>query len=300
MTREPRAALGGWIASTGYTHREIGALFGVTKDAVRQWVTGNVRVPARVQRRLVAEGWLPRRDHRGPDRAPLNHQPLCPPDHACRSCRLRRRYATQGALGVRRDLWTPEADTRLRVLAGSASLAVIAQQITDEFGVERSAHAIMVRCHRLGLSIVRTAYTAAQVAYYCGVGEATVARWIGLEWLPSERARAHAAHTITAEALETFLRAHPGIVDWRTMPVQHSPERRWRELVEGLWRRQPFYDVQTVAGWLGVHRATVHRWCQAGELQGWRVPSARGKGGLPRWRIPQSAVLAFERQRESA
>lgn len=293
MTRDPREALGEWITSTEYTHGEIGALFGVTRHAVRQWLAGNVRVPARVQRRLAAEGWLV---IKRPRRQSLNHTPLCPPGQPCRSCTNRRWRQANAASPPppRRDLWTAEQLARLAALAGHEPTPNIAIILTAEFGIPRTPGAVHDRLVRLGLSAQTHLLAVSEVARWCAVDPTTVLTWIGRGVIAAEQpGKRHSPYIIRPPQFETFLRVHYPMLRWQAMPAS-----RWRDLVEMLWRRDPIYTLAEAAAWTGIARTTLRVYCQRGELRGERVTQRSGRGCS--WRVRRSALVRFQVRRPSS
>lgn len=193
-TRDPREALQGWIASTGYSYREVGELFGVTKDGSRQWARGVVRVPARVQQRLQVEGWL---------------APFCP-------------------------RWTPEDDAWLREHAGQWPLPELAARLSAVYGVPRTPAAVKTRAARLDVSIrVHQLLTRAQVGYFCGVFPSTVGDWVTQGWLvlPSwSRHGTKCEWAVPPSALEAFIQDHAIRLDPSRMPPSRYrtlAESRW-------------------------------------------------------------------------
>lgn len=289
MTRDPREALAGWVASTGYTHREIGALFGVSRSLVGFWLYGKARVPARVQHRLREEGYLYTGGRR--TRPPQHHTPMCP--ERCLSCAQRRRWAERPP--DRRtwtNAWTPEQEARLRALAGTMSLARIAAQLTTEFGVARTAGAVHTRLAVLHVSQTQQHYTAGQVEWLLGARTGKmVQRWLKSGLLATQQEGRGRHHAITAAALEAFIRAHYAVLALDRMPVVRGTDRQWRTLVASLQQSKPLYTAEWVATYLDVPRRTVWRWCRQGLLPSQRIP----QGGPDGVRIPRSALLRFLR-----
>lgn len=291
MTREPREALVAWRASTGYSHREVGALFGVSRSAVGWWETGRGRVPARVRARLVAEGWLPRRRRTAPP--PQYHDPPCAETVRCRSCATRRRHAA-GQYTPKWNAWRPEHCARLHALAGSLARPDIAAQLSAEFGIPRTPNAVKVRAHRLGLSLQCAALSSTQIAYYCARHPDIAPRWVTRGWLRGRQpAGPHSPYVFTEADFEAFLRAHYAWVDWRQMP-----RSRWRDLVEVLWRRDPIYSLVEAAQFSGIQASTLRDYCTTGRLPAERIQGGRQTGRW--WAVRRSALARVQVRRPAS
>ncbi len=226
MTRDPRAALVAWRASTGYSQTEVGALFGVTGKCVGNWEQGRARVAQPVQTQLRIEGWLAHK---------------------------------------RWTFWEPEHDTWLRDHAGEWPLFELATRLTAAYSVYRSPWAVESRVRRLGLSVwTRALLTRSQIAYYCGVDAQTVRHWVDRGWLrlPAWTPRSPQGNwAVPPAVLDAFIADYAV-----HLKVAQMPASRYRAQVAAQWARARWLSVDHIMAHLGVHRATVCRWITRGAL----------------------------------
>lgn len=280
-----------WRLGTGYRRVTIARLFGVNRQTIANWEAGRHRVPKRVLTYLRREGAVPAAL---PVRRPTqHHEPPCAPG-TCRSCGTRRRWQRE-AIPRRPDSWTDDQDARLRALVGNHSPEEISARLTAEFGIPRTLDSIRSRACVLGVPSEWDAFTVPTIARICGVGADTVYDWIRAGGLVAVQRHRGAYHRITAEAFEQFIRCYSHWLDWRGMPVAQEPwriaERRWRDLAEAVWRKDPWYTPTEAARWLGYVPSMVTKLCQRGQLRAELGPNGRG------WRIPRSALVAFAQTR---
>lgn len=294
MTREPREALISWRQSTGYSQGEVGALFKVSKSAVGWWETGRARVPARVQRRLAAEGWLPALPQ--PRRIPLQHNPLCAPDAGCRSCGMRRARARTPHWRPKYNAWTTEHHDWLRVHAGEASIPELARRISVAFGIARTDRSLHFQAWRIGISLLTAHLTVDRVAYYCGVHRSTVMNWVRWGWLDlpdwvQNRPR-NGDIVIPRETLEVFVQrcAHHLI-------PSRMPRSPYQQIVAACWAKARWLTTVEVARYTGVHPRTVARWLAEGRCPG---QQAHRQGTKRIWLVRARDLSAWLRQREAA
>lgn len=226
MTRDPREALIAWRQSTGYSNREAGAVFGVSRDAMRQWCVGLVRVPQRVRARLRAEGYLARRW----------------------------------------EPWAPEHDVWLATHRDQYPMPELAVQISAAFGIPRTESGLRQHLQNCGQDTYTSAalLTSERVAALCAVSRPTVRRWVEDGWLavPSWSRRGGCAPwAVPPTVLRVFVEEYAVHLQPDRMPP--SP---YREIVAAAWERHRWLDAAAASRYAGVNRRQIAEWCHAGRL----------------------------------
>lgn len=224
---DPAVALRAWRASTGYTCREAGAVFGVSRDAVRQWEHGICRVPKRVQAQLRREGWL------------------------------------VGAKSWMR--WSPEEITWILDHVGQWPLAEVARRLSAHYGVPRTPSACEhILSHHRRPPTPTTLLTRKQIARLCGVAPQAVQRWVGRGWLvlPEWSLRGVRGHwAVPPAALTAFITTHAVQLDPAAMPP--SP---YQMHALACWRAARWLTMDQATLMAGRGRSTLRRAIYRGDL----------------------------------
>jgi hypothetical protein len=175
---------------------------------------------------------------------------------------------------------------------GTATAAEIAAMLTAEFAIPRTETAVIVRCKRLGLSVVVRHFTASQVGRLFGVdGKTVTASWIGRGWLAAGRVHdvPGGGYVITAAQLEAFIRSQRHVYDWRQMrPGQ------WRNLAEVVWKADPLLALPEAARQFGCTTNCLSAHIRRGWLPAYQQPL---KASHYRWLVARSALQGYTLRR---
>jgi hypothetical protein len=216
----------------------------------------------------------------------------------CASCRMRARWAAgqmRRAANTRKykDAWDVEQDLRLRQLGTVVDRHKVAEVLTREFGIARTAQAVSVRASRLGISLWPPGWSAWETGALFGITPATVEkRWIEPGLLPAEPCLRRAGNRfsrwrIPEAAIEAFIRETPWAYELRLM----RPGHRLTRLAELVNRADPWVDRRVLADYLGVKPNATYRYVRMGF-----VPNPQfcvGKGGAGALRVRAADLPAI-------
>lgn len=176
------------------------------------------------------------------------------------------------------DAWTPPQDARLQELAGSGSYADLAAQLSEEFGIPRSAQAIRVRAKRLGISLWRHGYSLRDLERIFRYDHRAIVNWWVFEGLLDAQridGRGPYARWLFTEAqVEAFVRDHGYVYDWRRMQRGH----RLRSLAEMAAKRDPWVTRDVAMRYIGISSVNFKRWQNRGLIPHKRRPLAGPAG----------------------
>lgn len=188
----------------------------------------------------------------------------------------------------RQDPWDDEQDAIIRRCAGSMTTAELAAEIRQQTCWVRTPSAVERHARRkLGISLYREWLSVREIAQILPMRRDALADLLGRFLAPVRKPeqKDSGKWRFSPEDVESFIRAHPWLVDWREVRG-----RQWQEVARLAWSRARWLTVTQAAEALGVTPRMACSLAAAG-----RLGEAMRLGR--RWRIPAEAVGEAARAR---
>lgn len=191
--------------------------------------------------------------------------------------------------GFKWNRWTPPMDAFLYRHEGKFSPTRMAEAITEEFGVPRTANGVIHRLYNLGLSPYPRDYTLQQVARYFGIDAYTAHTWLMQGYLQGEKltpGQKGGVWMISPESVEELIRNHPEMYHPDKMP-----KSQWQSLADMIWRKDPLFTLKEVATLLHTSPSTLGDYIRKGWIDA--VARVDKNGRTVRWYIKRSQLSRF-------
>jgi hypothetical protein len=162
-------------------------------------------------------------------------------------------------------VWTEKHIRKLQELAGTMPAKDIAERITEEFGIPRTAHAVEVMAHKHHISIMYCGdWTVQQTKAVLGLADDIVTRLLKFGIIRGYKVQeTRSGHWyIAPENIERFIRTHPYLLDHTRIK-----NKRLRSIAEGEFVRNPWLTIENAARIMGVHRTIIDRLIKANGLE---------------------------------
>ena len=198
---------------------------------------------------------------------------------SCKSCTMRRYWSEGRFAGKRRsirpDAWSRDEYELLERLAGTMEIERIAERISEQSRIPRTANAVKVKIQRRGLSRWVRGMSLMEIERLFGLDHRPIIKhWVTPGLLVGRRWSGrgpNAGWWFEPSDVEAFIRRYPWAYDWKQM----QPRHRLTSLAEMVNRADPWLTYEELGHFVGLSSSNLDKWRRRGLIPFQRRP----KGG---------------------